>query len=374
VSGLAQDLGAGTWARELRISGLDEAEVERWRELGRRSVDPNPFLEPDFLLPAQGRVATAPDRLIAIGGAGSWHACVALTSGRWRRLARTWEAGDPTYGFLGTPLIAPEQAEGSAVRLLEAVGAARAYPLVLQRLLASGPFYAALQSAVAGGSIRALELLPYSRAVLLRHDEDPFAHLGRHHARELRRMGRRLAEQLDAELEVVDNAGDEAAVERFLELEKSGWKGKAGTAFASDPAHADFFRELCARFHAQGRLQLYDLCAGGRSVAMKCNLLAGRGSFGFKIAFDESFARFSPGIQLEVANVERFAEGDLEWIDSCANPDNKMINRLWQERRELCTIVLGDQRPRSQAAASSIALARSLRAARSFRDRLREPD
>ena len=44
------------------------------------------------------------------------------------------------------------------------------------------------------------------------------------------------------------------------------------------------------------------------AVAMKCNFLSGAGSFAFKIAFDEAFARFSPGVQLEIDNVQAFHE------------------------------------------------------------------
>jgi hypothetical protein len=29
------------------------------------------------------------------------------------------------------------------------------------------------------------------------------------------------------------------------------------------------------------------------------------------------------------------------WMDSCADPDHEMINRLWPDRRELTTVALG---------------------------------
>ena len=72
---------------------------------------------------------------------------------------------------------------------------------------------------------------------------------------------------------------------------------------------------------------------------MKCNLRAGDAVFCFKIAFDEEFAKFSPGIQLELDNVERFHEGSA-WMDSCATPDHPMINRLWPDRRRIRTVLL----------------------------------
>ena len=110
---------------------------------------------------------------------------------------------------------------------------------------------------------------------------------------------------------------------------------------ASDELHARFFLELCRDFAAQGRLQLLELRAGGRTLAMKCNIRAGDGLFYFKIAYDEEFARFSPGVQLEVEAVRLFHDDtDAQWIDSCADANNAMINRLWPDRRIVLTLVL----------------------------------
>lgn len=53
----------------------------------------------------------------------------------------------------------------------------------------------------------------------------------------------------------------------------------------------------------------------------------------FKIALDERFTRFSPGIQLEVANFDLFhRSAQLTWMDSCAVADNTHFNRLWPDR------------------------------------------
>ena len=80
-------------------------------------------------------------------------------------------------------------------------------------------------------------------------------------------------------------------------------------------------------------LRKLELRVGERAVAMKCNLIAGPAIFCFKIGHDASLARYSPGIQLELENVELFHRSDAAWMDSCAQPDNAMINRLWPDRR-----------------------------------------
>src|SRR3954447_21299364 len=157
----------------------------------------------------------------------------------------------------------------------------------------------------------------------------------------MRRLRRRLSEQLGAPLETVDRPDDPEAVRRFLELEASTWKGRDGGAMLSNGRHARFFAEICERFSRAGRLELLELGAGSKTVAMKCNLVADPGIFCFKICHDEAFARFSPGIQLELSNIDHFHEGEAHWMDSCAAPNNQMINRLWPDRRRIATLILG---------------------------------
>ena len=53
----------------------------------------------------------------------------------------------------------------------------------------------------------------------------------------------------------------------------------------------------------------------------------------WKIAYDESHARASPGVQLVLhMTQELLGEPGLASVDSCAQPDHPMIDRLWRER------------------------------------------
>jgi CelD/BcsL family acetyltransferase involved in cellulose biosynthesis len=279
-----------------------------------------------------------------------------------RHLTAASEVGLEQYGYLSTPLLDAGDPPRAAQLVLEALKrAGGVFPLVLNSHAADGPFAEQLDRELEAGRVQTLERQQFERALLTRDSCDWTSQLSHHHVREFRRMGRRLANEFGGELQVADRAGDEAAVARFLELELSGWKGREGTALASDPAHAEFFRRICARFARAGRLQLLDLGRDGRSVAMKCNLLAGDGAYAFKIAFDETYSRWSPGIQLELRNMELFEAGGLAWMDSCAVPQNSMINRLWRRRRALRTAMLVGGGFHGRAAVASLALTRGLR-------------
>ena len=79
----------------------------------------------------------------------------------------------------------------------------------------------------------------------------------------------------------------------------------------------------------------------GQRVAQKCNFLAGDGSFAFKIAYDEDYAHYSPGLLLEVENIRHIhASPEVKWMDSCAVPAHFMINRLWLDRRTIQTVLI----------------------------------
>jgi len=96
----------------------------------------------------------------------------------------------------------------------------------------------------------------------------------------------------------------------------------------------------------RGRLMMLAMHLNGRPVAMKCNLMSGAASFSFKIAFDEAFARLSPGVLLEIENIRRLHQTPgLEWMDSCAVSNHSMANRLWIDRRTIQTVAIGSGRP-----------------------------
>jgi hypothetical protein len=158
--------------------------------------------------------------------------------------------------------------------------------------------------------------------------------------KELRRQRARLAEQGRLELcELARGEDPTPWIREFLSMEASGWKGAEGVAAALHPTERTYIEEMAARAHQRGRLMMMGLRLDGRPIALKYNLLAGDGAFAFKIAFDESFARYSPGVLLEVDNIQRLHQmPEVRWMDSCAAPNRFMINHLWPERREMQTV------------------------------------
>ena len=164
--------------------------------------------------------------------------------------------------------------------------------------------------------------------------------------KEVRRKERRLREQgrlVWRELELTEDA--RPWLDAFLRLEASGWKGRGRSALACNALESEFFVSAATTAHDRGRLMLLGLFLDDRPLALKCNFLTGDGGFAFKIAFDEAYRAFSPGFLLEIENVRRLhRRTDIRWMDSCADAQHAMINRLWPGRRTMATVLFGPGR------------------------------
>jgi CelD/BcsL family acetyltransferase involved in cellulose biosynthesis len=313
-------------------------------------TDANPFLEPPFLRPALRHLAP-PQGVRLVGGLPVQRAR------RWGRLPVdalvSWRHD---YCFLGTP-------PGDGLDALLDPDEWRRPMLVAQWLAEDSPVTTAMRRLGEQRGIRVLELARWHRAALHRRPEATYLEetLRGTHRKELRRLRRVLGRELGADPVTIDRSDDPRAVDDFLALESSGWKGRAGTALSARGSHERFFRELCEAQRAAGTLQVLSLQAGRRAVAMKVNLLAGDTAYCFKIAHDETLARRSPGVLLEVDMVERFHASRLQRADSCADADNAMINRLWPDRRTIVTLAFVAHGSRGQAAERGLRAMQMLR-------------
>ncbi len=325
-------------------------DLERWRELAARAVEPNPFFEPEYVLPlAEGLDQQSEVQLLVVRDGEEWQACMPVhLASSWHKIPlsslSTWR-GHVLYGTLGTPLVSPDRPERSLSMLLEGIRSAGAGARFagLDWVAADRGLSVPFAEALGELSPAALRFERFERAALRRRPEPTYLveTLGSKRRRELRRQRRSLGEALGEELQVVDCAGEEAAYDRFVALEAAGRKAEKGTVLAGDAGHVRFFKEMCRGFAALGRLQLLELRGAGQVVAAKCNIVAGDTIFFFKIAYDESWSSYSPGILLEVDMLTIFHAGsDADFMDSCADPNNAMINRLWPDRRAITTYAI----------------------------------
>jgi CelD/BcsL family acetyltransferase involved in cellulose biosynthesis len=287
-----------------------------------------------------------------------------------------------THAFapLGTPLIDRRHVAGAVSAFLDHLVVDKDQPklLLLTYLAEDGPVAAAFDGEIARRGLRQARFDRHARALLApASDAGSYlaVSLGKKRRHELQRQRRRLGEGAVLACQV-ESAPERIApiLAEFLALEAAGWKGRAGTAAAQRPDIARFVSAAVTGLAADGKVMAACLRHDGRAIATMIVLRSGAGAWGWKIAYDESLARFSPGVQLLADVTERLiGQPDVAWTDSCAIPGHSMMDHIWRERRIVADRLIALNASAHIAAASRLEALRrgALGLARRLRNRMR---
>ncbi|MCW8278188.1 GNAT family N-acetyltransferase [Pseudomonas sp. PCH199] len=350
------------------VRSLADAEpyIEAWEALAKAAVEPNVFYSPWALLSALEHlvgnkrfvllfILRPTERTMRPGFVIDGFfplfepgACALLPLSEARMVRHR-------YCFSVAPLLRSGHESGvmrSFVRWLHRHR--KRYPLLRMRdAPADGPLADALRGALREEGRRFHEGAHWQRA-LMRLGDDAECYLERalssKERREYRRRRNRLAELGDLRIRVLQPCGEDLAawLAAFVKLEMKGWKGESQSALGSRPESRRYFEAVASAAYARGQLMMLEMSLDGRPLAMLCDFLAPPAAFAFKIAFDEDYAKYSPGALLILEYIHRrneLEERGIEWMDSCSNPDSVLINHLWLERKPLCTYMLSSGSP-----------------------------
>lgn len=315
-----------------------------WDDLSANASEPNPFTERWFLEPSIRNLATTAEaHMITVWQGpsliGMIAVHIALKYGRTPiRHVQNWQH---YHAFLGTPLVRAGCERSFWAATLDELDAANWAPsfLHLCGLVADGPVLAALQQE------RRADIVHQTERALLKSDLSSQAYyelnVRKKKRKEIGRLQARLAELGKVTCERLNPDGPvNDWIAAFLELETSGWKGRAGSALSDNPATQSFFEETILSAFAEEKLEMLRLSLDGKPIAMLVNVIAPPGSFSFKIAFDENYARYSPGVLIQLENLKILDTAGIDWMDSCAVEDHSMINSIWAERRTIVRVTV----------------------------------
>jgi CelD/BcsL family acetyltransferase involved in cellulose biosynthesis len=338
---------------------------EEWRDLSLRALEPNVFYDPAFALAAApvfgtdaGAVTvwsrTSPDRLI-----GLFPARIERRYG----VMATLTGWTHPYAPFGAPLIDQDEAEAAIVAFLDHVEASDRLPglIMLPLITAEGPFADVLSRVLMRHGGRAERFGEHARA-LLAPDSRQLGYLDQaitgKKLKELRRQRRRLLDK--GQLKTVTARGPDEmprALSDHLALEAQGWKGRAGTAALQHAAVRAFMERALADLATQGGVRIDRLMQNNHPLASTITLRSHNAAWFWKIAYDEDFARYSPGVQISLDLTEALlAEPEVVRADSCATADHPMIDHLWRERLVLTDLLIAP----STGALAQLRIARSL--------------
>jgi hypothetical protein len=334
---------------------LTAVAVSQWRELTERAIEPNGYYLPGWEL-AVNAFATGRTGVSALS---AW-SDVSLTPDSAARLIglmpaislwRAYRVPLPAlvsahpYGTLCTPLLDRDTAKDAVAELMRQARKAGAHALVLRDASLDGAAMRAFTEVLRQSGMRPLVLQSHQRACLdaTRDAEELLRDaLGSKKLKELRRQRHRLAEHGAVRFDVARTPEDvAAAIEIFLTLEASGWKGKRGTALLQDDGDVSFIRRATIALAATGQCEIVTLRAGDTPIAAAIVLRHQDRAFYFKLGVDERFAKFSPGVQLTLDLTRHLcADPTIATVDSTASPDHPMINPIWRGRLAIGNVLI----------------------------------
>jgi hypothetical protein len=268
---------------------------------------------------------------------------------RWSRRALSLPGpmlvGWSAYAPLTVPMLDRDKAVRAAHDLIHSARKAGARALFLPGLAIEGPAFVALKRALAEQGLCVGILRSCRRAALdATGDADAMLReaLGAKKLKELRRQRHRLEDKGTLEFAVAKTPADvTAALEDFLALEGSGWKGARGTALAQHAGDAAFIRKAAPALAAQGRLEIVSLTRNGTTLASGLVLRDAGTAYFFKIAMDESEARNSPGVQLTLDLTRHLcADPAIDTADSSTDSVHPMIDHVWRNRIEIADVFI----------------------------------
>ena len=340
------------------IDSIEELEnlQSGWERLAASSVWKNLSFEPFFLIPALKHLNDVNARVLVVesidegptGHESQLVGLVPLYERSFHRLpikcVNIWKHDQC---FDGTPLIHQDFA-CDALQCMTTFLGTHFGLFNLDTVSAEPGILNALQQMIKSRGLKRFVRDSWERAAIIPAD-DPEAYVTKHVSKSIkkttRRLSRRLEEQGKVEFEISNETSDHLQLaEQFLDIEASGWKGKNDTALACHKNTKDFYLDMITRSSVADKARFVSLKLDGNPIAIISDLQSNGVISSYKTAYDDNFSEYSPGGQNELENVLLLAQNrDITLADSCTEPDNDRINRMWGQRIRFESFVLALQ-------------------------------
>lgn len=346
----------------LALGELSATAVAQWRNLAQRAMEPNPFCDPDFVIPLVThfdlhRVAL----LVVRDQCQQWQFAAPV-------IQHYLEEGSPLpelrtlrspYSFLDQPLVGRDDPVMTLTCLFDALSRQREWHgMGCGKVRCDSEQFELIEfsAKVCGMDFQTVQknsrpsAIPRSREELLQRCSS-------NRRKSLRKTWKKLTASGKVEYRLIRPEADEMeTIETFLWLESTGWKGNQGTAVTCQQEDRQFFISMCQNFAREQKLYFGELLLNDRVIASTCNLQAGKVLFAFKIGWDAACTEFGLGYWSELLLADAvFREAPfIELIDSCSHEDS-YTGSVWPERIEVShALLLWSRRARLAQGAKSI--------------------
>jgi CelD/BcsL family acetyltransferase involved in cellulose biosynthesis len=324
------------------ICSPSRAIAEQWNDLVGRASS-NVFMDPTALFAASEMKFARVQMLLAWEEGATPARLVGVWALQLRKVAPFWpvllEALPYNYSFLSSPVVDPAFVTEVIPAFFSAVaGSTLPNVLSLRDFDATSPSYAALVAALAARGRVALTLAQDDRPVVSR---DAGIKRSGSTRKKLRQDWNRVAAL--GTVDVINDRAPDAvrqAFEAFLALEAASWKGTQGTALLSNSEDAAFVRRMVGDLADRHNASVALLRIDGQVIAAQVVLYCGATAYTWKTAYDQQYARYSPGALLVDKVTEAlFATPGIDAIDSCSDGAGFMA-QLWSGRRPMVDLLI----------------------------------
>jgi CelD/BcsL family acetyltransferase involved in cellulose biosynthesis len=221
---------------------------------------------------------------------------------------------------------------GAAQLLAEAVvGDGRA--LQMDRIPAGSPLIPALRSALKGkGLMWGRSAIPTPTIALDEGWKDPASRFNSGRRSDFRRAARKAGALGEVSFEILSPSPDQfdSLFDEAIAVEVRSWKREAGTALAVKRPQELFFRDYFRSACEKGEFRISFMRIGGQAVAMQMAVESLGRYWLFKIGFDESFGKCSPGTLLMLHTLSWAANRELRAYELLGSAE-PWIAELWTE-------------------------------------------
>ena len=338
-------------AHGYRVEALDQRQAaahrDEWLALSSRSIESNVFFGPDFALAAANCGIGEPPIFVVIRRniEGRTHLVgviplIARDVRSGRRTVRVWRH---KYLAAGAPLLDSRYFKGAFDAALDWLASLRPRrsAIVIPAIRVDGDLtrMAIARARRLGGAAKPMGL--HERSQFLPADASGIG-FSRKTLKSFARHAKQLSSQGDLSFRIHrDPERLTVALDQFLALEAMGWKGESGTALARDESVERFARTVVNGLSERGCCFIASLDLAERPIAMSVLLVESRLAAFWKMAYDESYAKYSPGLMMLVKLSEFLRDsGEVDSIDSCAAAHDLTMLRVWRGRIRIADLLL----------------------------------
>ncbi|MEQ9519278.1 MAG: GNAT family N-acetyltransferase [Parvibaculum sp.] len=315
---------------------------DEWEALIENALEENAYYARQYVDALLTHVETRKVKALSVWAGERLIALLPFVTDRWRwfGVSKAHVAWKTPFSTLTAPLVDRNHKDLAVAGLLKGMsdqGGAWLFP----ELTLEGEAHQALAREWDKSGITRQVFAHFDRAIMV-HGSDFELHrrtiFSKKRRKEMERVRKRLSD-LGEITETHATSGPELdeAVEEFLRIEASGWKGDRGTALASDEKTKAFARAAFGDRDGKALARADLLLLNGTAIAAYLTVQSGTTGFTIKCAFDEAYRSQGIGLILFENMIRNFLSGDwANKLDSAAN-EGHMIGALYNS-----TIAMGD--------------------------------